>query len=73
MAYDSKCYDLAEAFLEDEPHLNTEGRRDELAQLIQTTIEDFIAHEQSNYEPPDGWQPGGPDLHQMQIDAMKLK
>lgn len=53
MAYDLKCYDLAEDFLGDEPHLNTEKRRDELAQIIQTAIEDFISSEQSNYEPPD--------------------
>ena len=63
--YDSKSYDLAEIFLEDEPHLNTEGRRDELAKLIQTTIEDFIKHEQSNYEPPDppGFEGGFADNH----------
>lgn len=53
MAYDVKCYELAEAFLEDEPHLNTKGRRSDLAQIIQTAIEDFISTEQSNYEPPD--------------------
>lgn len=63
--YDQKSYDLAEAFLSDEPHLNTEGRRDELAKLIQTTIEDFITHEQSNYEPPDppGFEAGFADNH----------
>ena len=53
MAYDTKCYDLAEAFLEDEPHLNTDKRRDMLAQIIQTSIEDYIACERDNYEPPD--------------------
>jgi len=53
MSYDVKCYDLAEAFLEDEPHLDTEKRRSELAQIIQTAIEDFISTEQSNCEPPD--------------------
>lgn len=74
MAFDTKCYDLAEAFLEDEPHLNTEGRRNELAQLIQTTIDDFIACERGDYEPPDGWdQITGPDLRQQAIDAMRLK
>ena len=51
--YDQKSYDIAEAFLEDEPHLNTEKRRDELAQEIQRTIENFIAYEQANYEPAD--------------------
>ncbi len=51
--YDTKCYDLAEAFLEDMPHLNTERRRDELASMIQHTIETYIVAEESNYEPPD--------------------
>lgn len=45
MAYDSRCYDLAAVFLSDEPELDTEPRREELAQLIQTTIEDHIAFE----------------------------
>lgn len=53
MTYDSKCYDLAEAFLEDQPHLNTEGRRAELAKLIQATIEGWLNLEDSNHEPPD--------------------
>lgn len=58
--FDTKCYDLAEAFLEDEPHLDTEKRRNELAQIIQTAIEDFIASEQNNYEPhdPPGFEAG---------------
>lgn len=43
MAYDTKCYDLAEAFLEDESHLK--AKVGELAQLIQTTIEDWINYE----------------------------
>ena len=35
MSYDSRCYDLAETFLEDEPTtINTEANRAELAQLI---------------------------------------
>lgn len=60
MAYDTKCYDLAEAFLEDTPHLNTEKNRDELAQLIQTTIEDQVQHLERNYEPadPPGFEAG---------------
>ena len=63
--YDTKCYDLAEAFLEDEPHLATTKRTCELAELIQKTIEDFITHEKSNYEPPDppGWQGGFTSNH----------
>ncbi len=47
MSYDQKCYDLAEAFLDDtdtQP-LNTEANRCQLAQEIQTVIEDFIEME----------------------------
>ena len=33
MSYDTKCFDLAEAFLQDTPHLWTEARVKELAQL----------------------------------------
>lgn len=51
--YDPKSYDLAETFLEDEPHLNTEANRHALALEIQEAIESFIADKQSNYEPPD--------------------
>lgn len=51
--YDTKCFDLAEAFLEDSLHLATAKRTQELAALIQTTIEDWLDHEQNNYEPPD--------------------
>ena len=53
MAYDEKCYEIAGEFLSDHPHLDTVGRCERLAQLIQTTIEDFIATERDNYEPPD--------------------
>jgi hypothetical protein len=65
MSYDQKSYDLAEGFLEDAPHLNTTRRRHELAQLIQSTIEDYIASEQSNYEPPDppGFEAGFAENH----------
>jgi hypothetical protein len=52
-SYDSKCFDLADAFLSDEPHLATDKNTDELAATIQSTIEDFIADKQRNYEPPD--------------------
>lgn len=63
--YDVKCYDLADEFLSDTPHLHTEKRTDELAKLIQQAIEDFIADEQRNYEPPDppGWEGGFADNH----------
>ncbi len=63
--YDIKCLDLAEAFLEDHSHLNTAANADELAGLIQKTIEDFIQYEQDNYEPPDppGFEGGFADNH----------
>lgn len=63
--YDSRCYDLGETFLEDTPHLNTEKRRNELAALIQQTIEDFINYEQSNYVPsdPPGFEAGFASNH----------
>jgi hypothetical protein len=56
--YDSRCYDLAETLLQDEPYLNTERRRDMLANAIQSAIENFIERERDNYEPPDppGWE-----------------
>lgn len=40
--YDTKCYNLAVAFLEDEPAINTPERVNQLAQKIQDTIEDEI-------------------------------
>jgi hypothetical protein len=45
MTYDEKSYDLAEHFLEDEEVDNEaqlERMKDELAKLIQTTIEDQL-------------------------------
>jgi len=55
MAYDEKCYELAEAFLSDTDtsRFNSEANCDKLAQAIQTAIEDFIATAKDNYEPPD--------------------
>lgn len=53
MAYDPKCFDLAGVFLEDHPHLSNARRVGELAQVIQRAIDDYIAYEQDNYEPPD--------------------
>ena len=63
--YDTKCYELAEHFLQDEPHLDTEKRRDALASLIQATIEPWIESELDNYEPPSppGWEGGFADNH----------
>ena len=45
MSFDPRCYDLAELFLSDEPAINTREKRDELAQIIQDAVEDFIAYE----------------------------
>lgn len=42
MSYDHKCYELARDFLSDEPDLNTEANRDDLAQSIQDAIEATI-------------------------------
>lgn len=63
--YDTKCYDLAEAFLEDTPHLNTEARRKALASDIQDAIDTFIDYEQTHYEPPDppGFEAGFAENH----------
>ncbi len=65
MAHDPKCYALAEAFLEDEPHINTDKRRDKHAQAIQDAIDLFIVYELDNYEPPDppGFEAGFADNH----------
>lgn len=43
MSYDRKCYDLAEAFLEDQPISHDHTKRiGLLAQHIQTSIEDWF-------------------------------
>ncbi len=41
VSYDSKCLDLAKAFIEDHPLIPSESA-DELAQHIQNEIEDWI-------------------------------
>lgn len=46
MAYDTKCYDLAVAFLADTPEIDNEKTRDRLAQSIQTAIEDEITYQE---------------------------
>ena len=43
--YDTKCFDLAEQFLQDVPALWTTKRVDELALAIQLCIEDYISDE----------------------------
>ena len=53
-SYDSKCWDLADAFLSDEPHLHDTDRIGKLALKIQEAIEDFVETENDNYD-------GGPD------------
>lgn len=63
--YDTKCYELAEAFLEDEGILNTEAYRKHLAQAIQNAIEGEIADMRVNAEPPDppGFEGGFAENH----------
>ncbi len=46
MSYDEKCYDLAEAFLSDEPSLRWNVKN--LAQAIQDTIEQWIQQERKD-------------------------
>lgn len=41
--HDPKCYELAVLFLNDKPELNTEERRQGLANIIQDAIEDHLA------------------------------
>jgi hypothetical protein len=41
MSFDPKCHELAEYFLDDDPKPAT-ANADELAQLIQGTIEDYL-------------------------------
>lgn len=48
MAYDTKCYDLADAFLADEPTLQSENKKRALAQTIQDAIEDWIGWERDH-------------------------
>jgi hypothetical protein len=52
--YDEKCYDLAAAFLEDEPYLLTERNNVDLAAVIQSAIEEWLTNARDNY---DGGQP----------------
>ncbi len=42
MAFDRKCYDLAELFLQDETELATAMETAFLAQAIQDTVEDWL-------------------------------
>jgi len=47
--YDQQCYDLAKSFLNDEIPAGKPADVDELAQLIQTTIEDYIQYGRTFY------------------------
>jgi len=49
--YDPKCYELAKEFLEDEPEMQTDDHRAELAQRIQDVIEDYIAEVKEGGKP----------------------
>lgn len=53
LSFDSKCYDLAEHFLEDEPTLNNEDARNELAQEIQETVESWIINQRDKRDAKD--------------------
>ncbi len=68
MSYDEKCYELALAVLDEKhtQHIYTGKNADELAELIQNTVENFIAEKLDNYEPPDdpvAWSGGFADNH----------
>lgn len=64
--YDTKSYELAEAFLKDSPHLDTMDHCHHLACAIQTAIEDYIEGANRNYEPKetgDAWAGGFAENH----------
>ena len=42
MSYDAKCYELASDFLADDPKIDNEENRAELAQIIQDAIEGYM-------------------------------
>lgn len=46
MAYDARCFDLAELFLSDTPEICTERNKRRLAQHIQSSVEDWIAYQE---------------------------
>jgi hypothetical protein len=41
-SFDAKCYELAEYFMREPPSKWRDEDRNELAELIQSTIEDFL-------------------------------
>jgi hypothetical protein len=53
LSFDSKCYDLAEHFLQDEADLDSEDKRKELAQEIQEAIEAWLLAERDERDVKD--------------------
>ncbi|MCK1459126.1 hypothetical protein IVB34_12580 [Bradyrhizobium sp. 2] len=51
--YDSRCWDLAAAFLQDEEDLNTTAAKHALALEIQQCIEDEIYFMRSGFPPKE--------------------
>ena len=51
LTFDPKCYELAEAFLEDETGMGSEADLNNLASEIQNTIENWIERARSFNEP----------------------
>jgi hypothetical protein len=51
MMFDPKCYELAEYFLSGEPR-NSSPALDELAQIIQDAIEDYLIVPTEEYPDP---------------------
>ncbi len=49
MAYDPKCYELAEYFTPSDPKL--ERMRSALAQHVQDAVEDFLRNERDRLQP----------------------
>jgi hypothetical protein len=50
MSHDVKCYELAEAFLSEEPSINSPANCSKLADQIQGVIEDFIESERGSHD-----------------------
>jgi hypothetical protein len=51
--YDEECLFLAQAFLRDHPELDSEETQKELAQLIQSTIDDYIHEKEDDLNEKD--------------------
>jgi hypothetical protein len=56
--FDPRCYDLAELFLEDEQHLGTADNIEELAGILQTTIENFIYYKNAELAEEEAYAAG---------------